>query len=100
MSKAEPGNEIQLETMASTMMDTRISQVRFRNPRSPKQRGAFVPPPAERHNPARTRDGAEYRSGREVGQTALAMTLRCSSCGSASRGACSGEPALRRAAWI
>src|SRR5919112_1287692 len=61
MSRAEPGNEIQPETIASTTMNARVSQVRFRNPRSPGQRGACVPPHAGRHNRARIRDGGEYR---------------------------------------
>jgi hypothetical protein len=42
-------------------MKARVSQVRFRNPRSPRQRGASVPPHAGRHNRARIRDGGEYR---------------------------------------
>ena len=67
MSKSEPGSEIQLETMASTTMNARVSQVRFRNRRSPRHQGAFVPSNARRHNPARTRDGAQYRNGAESG---------------------------------
>src|SRR5215212_8306708 len=61
MSSPEPGNEIQLETTASTTMNAKVSQVRFRNLRSPKQRGAFVLLHAGRHNPARIHDGAQYR---------------------------------------
>ena len=65
MSNPEPGSEIHVEAMASTMMNARVSQVRFRNPRSPRHRSAFVPRPAGRHNSARVRNGAQYRKGAE-----------------------------------
>jgi hypothetical protein len=61
MSRAEPGKEIQPETIASTAMKAKVSQVLFRNPRSPRQRGACVPPHAGRHNPTRIHDGGQYR---------------------------------------
>ena len=82
MSRADPGNEIQLETTASTTMNASISQVRFRNRRSPKQRGTCVPSHAGRHNPTRIRDGGEYRfrEGAEPTErarfTPVAMVLR------------------------
>jgi hypothetical protein len=67
ISKSEPGSEIQPETTASTTMNARVSQIRFRNRRSPGHRGAFARYHTRRHNSVRARNGAQYRKRADSG---------------------------------
>ena len=76
MSKSEPGSEIQVETMASTTMNARVSQIRFRNRRSPRLQGDIAKGNVRRHNSSETRDGAQYRNGAESGSNDCPSVLR------------------------